>query len=64
MRAIALAILALVAAGSALFAYGALANLWADYQDSPTATYLEIGLTWVALSVWAVAVAVSILRRR
>jgi hypothetical protein len=47
-----------------LAAIGALWNLWADYQDSPTSTYLLIGLPSLALSVAAVAAGVLVLRRR
>lgn len=58
LRALALVILAVVGVFAALTAYGALSNLWADYQDSTTWTYLSIGLPLLALAVfcgWAAA---------
>jgi hypothetical protein len=60
---VAAALLALaVAAG--VFAWGVLSNLWADYQDSATSTYLLFGLPLLALSVAALVGAVTLLRRR
>jgi hypothetical protein len=50
-RALALTILVAVGLASALFAFGALSNLWADYQDSSTSTYLIIGLPFLALAL-------------
>ena len=32
-----------VAAVLVYFAFGALSNLWADYQDSPATTYVAVG---------------------
>ncbi len=49
---------------SGLAAYGALHNLWADYQDSPTSTYLLIGLPALALCITALVGAVLLARRR
>jgi hypothetical protein len=46
-----------------LVAYGALSNLWADYQDSSTSTYLLIGLPALAACVAALVGAVHVLRR-
>jgi hypothetical protein len=34
-----------------LLAYGPLRNLWSDYRDSPTSTYLEYGLPPLVLRV-------------
>ncbi len=53
-----------VAVVTGLVAYGALQNLWADYQDSPTSTYLLIGLPLLAFSVAALVSAVAVLVRR
>jgi len=64
MRVIGAAILLLVAAACGLMAFGALQNLWADYQDSTTATYLIIGLPLLAFSIALVALAVRLLWRR
>jgi hypothetical protein len=50
-----------VVAGMA--AYGALSNLWADYQDSPTSTYLLFGLPALGLCI-AALVSAAILARR
>ena len=50
-----------VAAG--LLAWGVLSNLWSDYQDSPTSTYLLIGLPLLAFSVAAAISAIAALRR-
>ena len=58
--AIALAVIGVVAG---MFAYGALRNLWADYQDSPTSTYLLVGSPWLALCVGALVSAAWLIRR-
>jgi len=63
-RALALVILAVVGVLAALTAYGALRNLWADYQDSTTWTYLSIGLPLLALAVWCGWAGVRIYRDR
>lgn len=55
--------LLVVAAGMALVSYFALSNLWADYQDSPTGTYLAIGLPWLVLALGVAVVAVRMLRK-
>jgi hypothetical protein len=41
-----------------------LQNLWADYQDSSTSTYLMFGLPLLAFSVAALVGAVAVLLRR
>ena len=64
LRWVTVAFLALVAAGSAFVALGALSNLWADYQDSSTSTYVVIGAPFAALSVAAVVALGQLLRRR
>jgi hypothetical protein len=64
LRALALVILAVVGVASALMAYGALRNLWADYQDSTTWTYLSIGLPLVALALWCGRAGLRIYRDR
>ena len=64
MRYALAATLLAVAFGAARFAYGALSNLWADYQDSPTSTYLLIGLPALALMFAALVAAASLLLRR
>jgi hypothetical protein len=57
-------LLAITAAGCALLAFGALKNLWASYQDSPTSTYLLIGSAWLALTICLLVAAIRVLRRR
>jgi hypothetical protein len=64
MRFLLAAFLIAVAAATGLVAFGALQNLWADYQDSPTSTYLLIGLPLLALSLAALVSAVTVLVRR
>jgi len=55
----------LVALGAyaGFLAYGVLQNLWADYQDSTTSTYLMFGLPLLAFSVAALVSAVMVLRK-
>jgi hypothetical protein len=52
-----------VAAISGVAAFGALENLFADYQDSPSSTYLMIGLPCLALCVAALVSLVGLWRR-
>jgi hypothetical protein len=40
-----------------------LQNLWADYQDSTTSTYLLFGLPLLALSLAALVSAIAVLRK-
>jgi hypothetical protein len=56
-------VLIVAAVGAGLLSYGALSNLWADYQDSPAGTYLVVGLPWLALALGFVVAAVGILRK-
>jgi hypothetical protein len=53
-----------VAVGSAVVAWGALSNLWADYQDSPTATDVLFGGAFAILSAAALAALGLLLGRR
>jgi hypothetical protein len=64
LRWVTVAFLALVAAGSAFVALGALSNLWSDYQDSSTSTYMVIGAPFAVLSVAAIVALGQLLRRR
>jgi hypothetical protein len=64
LRWVAVALLACVAVGSAFPAYGALSNLWADYQDSPAWVYVLFGGFFAALSVASFVCLVLLLRRR
>jgi hypothetical protein len=50
-----------VVAGMA--AYGALANLWADYQDSSKSTYLLVGLPALGLCIAALVSAAIVALR-
>ena len=63
MRFLLATVLIAVALLSGALAYGALSNLWADYQDSQPSTYLLLGLPPLALGVAAAAGAVMLLRR-
>lgn len=63
MRFLLAAFLLAVAVVTGLVAYGALQNLWADYQDSPTSTYLLIGLPLLAFSLAAFVAAIAALTR-
>jgi hypothetical protein len=63
MRVVVAAALVLVAGFAALSAYGALQNLWADYQDSETSTYLVVGVPLLVVSVAALYCAVRLIRR-
>jgi len=61
-RVIAVGYLIVVAAGAGMLALGALSNLWADYQDSETRTYLVIGLPALAVCLASLFAAVQIWR--
>jgi hypothetical protein len=63
MRYVKAAAFAVVAAGSAFIAYGPLQNLWSDYQDSPTSTYLLYGLPPLVLSIASLVAAIRALRK-
>ena len=52
-----------VALWAGLAAWGVLQNLWADYQDSTTSTYLLFGLPLLALSLAALVSAIAVLRK-
>jgi hypothetical protein len=62
-RVLLAALLVALAAAAGLSAWGVLSNLWADYQDSATSTYLLIGLPLLAFSGAALFSAVTVLRR-
>jgi chromate transport protein ChrA len=64
MRLIGAALLLLLAAVCELVAIGALAKLWADYQDSPKLTYISVGLPPLVFGIVLIAAAVRLLRRR
>ena len=53
-----------IAAGAGMLAWGALSNLSADYQDSPTSTYLGIGIPAAVCCLGALFGAVRIVRHR
>ena len=57
-------LLAFFSVAFGLLAYGPLQNLWSDYQDSPTSTYLEYGLPPLTLCVVSLVGLVLALRRR
>jgi hypothetical protein len=64
LRFVAVVYLIVVAGGAGMLAFGALSNLWADYQDSETGTYLVIGLPALAVCIVALFAAVQIWRAR
>ena len=64
MRALGVAVLLVAAAGAGMLSWGALSNLWADYQDSETSTYLAIGLTALAGCLAALVAAARVWRNR
>ena len=64
MRYVAAAYLLVVAAVSAMVGLGALSNLWSGYQDSPTSTYLLIGVPAVAFAIACAAAAVYKIHHR
>ena len=63
LRTLAAVLLASLAALSALAAWGALSNLWADYQDSPAITYVIFGVPFALVSVASLVALVRLLRR-
>jgi hypothetical protein len=64
LRVLAVAYLIAISGAAALLAFGALSNLWADYQDSTTGTYLVIGLPALAVCLATLFAAVQIWRDR
>jgi hypothetical protein len=64
VRVVAVAYLIAFAIGAGILALGALSNLWADYRDSETRTYLEIGLPALVACVAALVAAARIWRDR
>jgi hypothetical protein len=48
----------------AVISLGPLSNLWSDYKDSTTGTYLLLGLPFLALSIASAIAAIGVLRRR
>lgn len=64
MRVIAAMTLFLLSGACAFVSLGPLHNLWSDYQDSATITYLVLGLPPLALGIAFFAVAVRLLLRR
>jgi hypothetical protein len=64
LRWVAAALLACVAVPSVFPAYGALSNLWADYQDSPAWVYVIFGGFFAVLSAASLVGVALLLRRR
>jgi hypothetical protein len=64
LRWVAAAFLACVAVAFAFPAYGALSNLWADYQDSPAWVYVLFGGVSAVVSVASLVGVALLLRRR
>jgi hypothetical protein len=62
LRYLAVVYLIIVAVAAGMLAIGALSNLWAEYQDSETRTYLVIGLPALGVCVAALFAAVQIWR--
>jgi hypothetical protein len=53
MRKVLAAILFAIAGALVLLAFAALENLWAEYQDSPDSTYIELAAIELALAAGA-----------
>jgi succinate dehydrogenase hydrophobic anchor subunit len=53
MRFLWTAVLLLVAGVAGMLAWGSLENLWSDYRDSETSTYLLIGIPSVLVALTA-----------
>ena len=53
-----------VAVVAGMLAWGALSNLWSDYQDSGTSTYLLIGLPALLVALAALYGAARLTARR
>lgn len=64
LRWVAAVLLACVAVASVFPAYGALSNLWADYQDSPAWVYVIFGGFFAVLSAASLVGVALLLRRR
>ena len=64
MRKVLAAVLFAVAGALILLSYTALENLWADYQDSPDSTYIEVAAIELGLAAVAIAGGVVALRGR
>ncbi len=64
MRALNAGALIVAAVGCAAMSWGALQNLFADYQDSPIWVYLLFGMPWLVLACGAVVAAIRLLRPR
>lgn len=64
MRKVLAALLFAVAGALILLSYGALENLWAEYQDSPDSTYIEVAAIELALAAVAIAGGFLALRHR
>ena len=62
MRVVACGLLVVVAVVAGMLAWGALDNLFRDYQDSAPSTYLLIGLPALAISAAALYAAVWLWR--
>jgi hypothetical protein len=56
-------VLAAVGILAGLLGFSILQNLWADYQDSPTSTYLLFGLPPLVLGLGALYGAATLIRR-
>ena len=64
MRAVSAVALIVIAVGCAVISWGALQNLFADYRDSPSWTYLLFGIPWLVLASAAIVGAIRLLRPR
>jgi hypothetical protein len=64
MRVLAAIVLLGVAVVAAVLAWGALENLWSDYQDSEASTYVLVGGAWLVLAAAALYVAGRVWRDR
>ena len=62
MRLLRTTVLLVVAIAAGLLAWGALSNLWSDYQDSETSTYLLYGVPSLLVALAALFAAARLWR--
>jgi hypothetical protein len=51
MRKVGAALLFMLAGAFLLLAFAALEGLWAEYQDSPDSTYIELATIWAVIAL-------------
>lgn len=56
-------LLLVISAALFAFSWGALGNLFAEYQDNPSGTYVAIGALFLVLAVGSGACGIALLRQ-